>query len=240
MESPAVSSQQGLAGDREVFRGAGSVVLWWVWVLIAIGTLIDLAVQGRDHSAVVMAALVTAITGAVYGCALRPRIVADAGGITVENPLRDHHAPWGVVDKVDTVYAVRVHCAPGPGASKGKIFHSWAMQSSPRSARAGQRRGRRSMTQEAGGPAGYGRYPGQAQEALRRTPAEFAAHQLDLDRGDGGAAACAHHRRARLVQLTQVSNEDLSAGSPGPENPSCPVLSSGQVPLPWCQGSRPD
>jgi len=31
----------------------------------------------------------------------------------------------------------------------------------------------------AGSPAGYGRYPAQAQEALRRTPAESAAHQLD-------------------------------------------------------------
>jgi hypothetical protein len=179
VECPAVSSQQDLAGGREVFRSDGSVILWWVWVVLAIATLIDLVVQGRGHSAVVMAVLVAAVTGVMYGCALRPRVVADAGGITVENPLREHRVPWGTVDKVDAVNALRVHCAPAPGASKGKIVHSWAVQSSPRSARPGPLRGRRAMTSRAGSPAGYGRYPAQAQEALRRTPAESAAHQLD-------------------------------------------------------------
>lgn len=173
-----MSSQQNLAGDRQVFRSPGSLILWWAWVVIAIAAVIDLAVQGRDHSAVVMAVLVVAITGGVYGCALRPRIVADAGGITVENPLRDHHVPWGAVAKVDAVNAVRVHCVAAPGASKGKIIYSWAVQSSPRSARHARARAQRA-TRQAARPAGYGRYPAEAQEALRRTPAEFAAHQLD-------------------------------------------------------------
>jgi Bacterial PH domain len=190
VECPAVSSQQDLAGDREVFRSTGSLILWWLWAVFAAAALIDLVVQGSGRSATVMALLVVAITALVYGCALRPRIVADAGGITVANPLRDHRVPWGAVEKVDAVHAVRVHCVAAPGASKGKIINSWAVQSSPRAARAAEYRSRR-RTQRMGHAAGYGRYPAEAQEALRRNPAEAAALQLDerasRERGAGAA-----------------------------------------------------
>jgi hypothetical protein len=185
-----VSSQQDLAANREVFRSGGSFVLWWVWVVIAIVALIDLAIQAHNHSALVMAVLVVAITGAVYACALRPRIVADAGGITVENPLRDHRVPWGAVEKVDAVHAVRVRCVAAPGAGRGKIINSWAVQSSPRAARAAEYRSRR-QARRLGQPAGYGRYPAEAQEALRRSLAEVTARQLDerasRERGAGAA-----------------------------------------------------
>lgn len=185
-----MSSQQDPAGDREVFRSAGSLILWWLWVVFAAVAVIDLIVQGTGHSAVIMAALVAAITGLVYGCALRPRIVADGRGITVENPLRDHRVPWGAVEKVDAVHAVRVHCAPAPGASKGQIVNSWAVQSSPRAARAAEYRSRR-QAQRMGRPAGYGRYPAEAQEALRRSPAEATAQQLGerakRERAEGAA-----------------------------------------------------
>jgi Bacterial PH domain len=178
VECPAVSSQQDPAGDREVFRNTGSLILWWLWAVFAAVALADLIVQGSGHSAVVMAVLVVAITALVYGCAFRPRIVADAGGITVENPLRDHRVPWGAVEKVDAVHAVRVHCVAAPGASKGKIINSWAVQSSPRAARAAEYRSRR-RRQRLGHAPGYGRYPAEAQEALRRSPAEAVALQLE-------------------------------------------------------------
>jgi len=185
-----VSSQQDLAGDREVFRSAGSLILWWLWAVFAAVALVDLIVQGIGHSAVVMAVLVVAITALVYGCAFRPRIVADATGIVVENPLRDHRVPWGTVEKVDAVHAVRVHCVTAPGASKGKIINSWAVQSSPRAARAAEYRSRR-QARRLGHAPGYGRYPAEAQEALRRSPAEAAARQLDerasRERGAGAA-----------------------------------------------------
>jgi hypothetical protein len=173
-----VSLKQDQAGDREVFRSAGSLILWWLWAVFAAVTLIDLIVQGTGRSAVIMAVLVVAITALVYGCALRPRIVADAGGITVENPLRDHRVPWGAVEKVDAVHAVRVHCVAAPGTSKGQIINSWAVQSSPRATRAAEYRSRR-QARRLGQPPGYGRYPAGAQEALRRSPAEATARQLD-------------------------------------------------------------
>lgn len=172
-----MSSQQDPTGDREVFRSTGSVVLWWAWVAAAVVILADLAVQGRDHAAAVMAVLVAAVTGAVYGCALRPRIVADAAGVTVANPLRDHHVPWGAVTKVDAVNAVRVHCTAVPGRSRGKVIYSWAVQSSPRAARREEYRARRA-TRRLGRSGGYGEYPPQARAALERTAADFAAQQL--------------------------------------------------------------
>jgi Bacterial PH domain len=190
VECPAVSSQQDPAGDREVFRSTGSLILWWLWAVFAAVTLADLIVQGSGHSAVIMAVLVVAITGLVYGCAFRPRIVADAGGITVENPLRDHRVPWATVEKVDAVHAVRVHCVPAPGAGTGKIIHSWAIQSSPRAARAAEYRSRR-QARRLGSAPGYGRYPAEAQEALRRSLAETTALQLDerVSREHGAGAA---------------------------------------------------
>lgn len=176
-----MSSQQDQAGGREVFRSPGSVILWWAWIVIAVAALADVAVQGSGHSAAVAAVLVAAVTGVMYGCALRPRVVADAGGITVENPLRDHRVRWGAVTKVDAVNALRVHCAAAPGASQGAIVHSWAVQSSPRSARTAQLRSRRRAQQRSGReaqqrPDGYGRHPAQAP---RPNAAESAAQQLN-------------------------------------------------------------
>src|SRR5215472_16358358 len=162
-----MSSQQDQAGGREVFRGPGSLILWWAWIVLAVAILADVAVGGSGRSA-----------------AVAPRVVAGAEGITVENPLRDYRVRWGAVTQVDAVNALRVHCAAAPGASKGKILHSWAVQSSPRAARASQlraarrvqQRGRRLAQQR---PGGYGRHPAQAEEAPRPTYAESAAQQLD-------------------------------------------------------------
>src|SRR5262249_41982256 len=106
-------------------RSAGALIPSLAWVLVARLLPGDLAVQGRDHAAAVTAAVVLAITGIVYACAWRPRIVADSAGITVSNPVRDHRVPWALVEKVDVVNAVRVHCAPVSGADRGKVLYSW-------------------------------------------------------------------------------------------------------------------
>ena len=75
---------------RQVFRSVGAVVIWWIWLLFAVGNLIDLAVQGRDHLSLVAAFILLFVTGIVYITALRPRIVADDDGLTIANPVRDH------------------------------------------------------------------------------------------------------------------------------------------------------
>jgi hypothetical protein len=180
----------------EVFRSPGSLILSWAWFVVAVIILVDLAVQGRDHVAVVTAAAVLVITGIVYACAYRPKIVADSAGVGLINPVRDHRVPWASVVKVDVVNAVRVHCTPAPGADHGKVLYSWAVQSSPRSARraamrretANQKRGRliprpRSLQPPPGTPPPgsaprYGEMPDAAKEALDRSSAEFTAGRL--------------------------------------------------------------
>lgn len=180
MSSQQESSQRNEAAAREVFRGPGGVILWWVWLAVAVASLADLAVQGRDHTSAVAAAAVVAVTGIMYGCALWPKIVADADGVTVANPLREHQVPWGAVERVDTVGAVRVHCVAVPGAARGKIVNSWAVQSSPRVA------AKREMAGRAGGrarrrgaePVGYGRAPARPPHVRDQTAAESVALHL--------------------------------------------------------------
>ena len=152
-----------------MFRSSGAVALWWVWLVFAVVSLVALAVNGRDHSSVVAAVVVVAATGVVYGCAWWPRIVADENGISVLNPLRGHTVPWPAVTKVDLVNAVRVHVAPAPGAARGKVIYSWAVQSSARSRLRSESSARRAQR---------GGMPPQAREALGRSQAEFIAEQL--------------------------------------------------------------
>jgi Bacterial PH domain len=113
--------------DQKIFRLPGSVVFWWAWVIFAVACLADIAFTGRNHTAAEIAVTVVFITGLIYACALRPRVVTDADAITVQNPLRDHRIPWGSVTAVDLRESVQVHCAREPGAKRGKVIHSWAL-----------------------------------------------------------------------------------------------------------------
>jgi hypothetical protein len=208
----------------EVFRSAGSLILSWAWFVVAAIVLVDLAIQGRDHVAAMTAAVVVLITGIVYACAYRPKIVADSDGISLINPVRDHRVSWAAVVKVDVVNAVRVHCTPAPGAERGKVLYSWAVQASPRSARkaalrreaASQPRGRltprpRSLGPPAAPPPGsaprYAELPDAAKDALDRSSAEFTAGRLS-ERAQHARQAAARAAAARLPA-------DQDAGQPG-------------------------
>jgi hypothetical protein len=198
--------------------------LSWAWFVVAVIVLVDLAVQGRDHTALVTAAAVLVITGIVYGCAFRPKIVADSAGISLMNPMRDHRVPWAAVVKVDVVNAVRVHCTPVPGAARGKVLYSWAVQQSPRSARkaalrrnaADRPRARlrpRSLQPPPGTPAPgtvprYGEMPDAAKEALDRSSADFTAGRLSERAQHTRQAAARQAAAARLP-------DDQDAGQPG-------------------------
>jgi len=113
--------------EQKMFRLPGAVVAWWAWVIFAVACLVDIAFTGRNHTAAEIAVTVVFITGLIYACALRPRVVTDADAITVQNPLRDHRIPWGSVTAVDLRESVQVHCAKQPGAKRGKVIHSWAL-----------------------------------------------------------------------------------------------------------------
>jgi Bacterial PH domain len=211
------SSLKDPDSEREVFRSAGSIILSWAWFVVAVIILVDLAVQGRDHVAAVTAAVVVAITGVVYACAWRPRIVADSAGISVINPVRDHRVPWSAVAKVDVVNAVRVHCAPARGAARGRVLYSWAVQSSPRSARKAALRREprarvtprlRAQQPPPGAVPRYGEMPDAARQALDRSSAEFTAGRL--------AERAQHARQAATLTAGAPLPADRGTGQAGP------------------------
>lgn len=187
------SDQAVKQGQRKVFRLPGAIVAWWAWVLFAAANLIDLAIQGRSHTALEITVALVAITGVVYACALRPRVVTDSGGITVMNPLRDHLVPWGSVTSVDLAESVRVHCLPDPGSTREKVIHSWALyarrKSKLRSEFIKQGSSRRLPRSSVGS---YGRPASDAEAIEKQSPAQLMAVQLDQlarDARNGGADA---------------------------------------------------
>lgn len=168
-------SQQDLLGERQVYRTTGSLVAWWAWAAFAAALLIVLAVGDHTHAALVTAVVAIAITGIMYACALRPRIVASDAAVTVVNPLREHVLPWSAVTQVDLKHNVRIHCR---GPAGDTIVHSWAVQQSGRSRTRHELRARRAARRGTAPEPGYARLPGEAQAALAGSAAEFIARQL--------------------------------------------------------------
>jgi len=124
---------------REIFRLVPPLVLWWVWVVFAAANVADLAVQGASaRSAVVIAAVLATITGAVYTLAFRPRVIASPAGLVIVNPFRDHDVPWTAVQAVDSGDWVQVHYAAAPDApssAPGRAITCWALYVSARTKR---------------------------------------------------------------------------------------------------------
>ena len=158
--------------NREGFRLAPPVVLWWVWVAFAVANVADFAIQGAPaRFAIVVLAILVTITGLAYVLALRPRVIAEPSGLTIVNPFRDHQVPWAAITAVDTGDWVRVHYAPGqvaPGAASpqgstassatSRTISCWALYISARTKRRAARARPRA-------PAGV---PGFARAAARR------------------------------------------------------------------------
>jgi hypothetical protein len=150
-------------GGRQVFRSPAAVVIWWLWVLFAVANLIDLAVQGRDHVSVVAAFILLFVTGIVYITAKRPRIVVDADGLTISNPLRDHHVRWPTVAGADPTDLLRVRCEwPDGQVTARRAIYSWAVHSSRRRQLSAEMRAQRKSRQASrgagalGGAGGFG------------------------------------------------------------------------------------
>ncbi|HXL94839.1 MAG TPA: PH domain-containing protein [Streptosporangiaceae bacterium] len=137
--------------ETQTFRSVTALIVWWVWVLFAVGNLVDLAVQGHDHLSLVAAGILIMITGVAYVAAWRPRIIAAADGVTIRNPLRDHRIPWRNVEKADLADLVRVHCRV-PGAESGKVINAWAVHYSRRKQFAADARSRRAAARGPQGP----------------------------------------------------------------------------------------
>ena len=170
------TSQGAPAKPRpQTFRSPFAVVIFWLWVLFAVGNLIDLAVQGRNHGAVDAAFVLLLVTGLVYLAAQRPRIVADSGGLTIVNPLRDNRVGWAAVVGIDAAELLRVRCKwpLDDGGTGSRAIYSWAVHSSRRKRDAARMRERRRAARAAPGGRGFGGF-GTPPEAAR-PPAPTAA-----------------------------------------------------------------
>jgi hypothetical protein len=175
----AVNDEPGHGGaDREVFRSPSAVAVWWVWVLFAVGNLIDLAVQGRDHLSVVAACILLFVTGVVYVTARRPRVIVDADGLTVVNPVGDHRVGWPAVVTADATELLRLRCEWPDGDRTGRrAIYAWAVHSSRRRQVSAELRAQRQSRRGARGfgqsglsgidrPGGYGAAPAKPPEPV--------------------------------------------------------------------------
>jgi PH (Pleckstrin Homology) domain-containing protein len=127
-----ILGRQADPDGRQVFRSPIASLIWWIWVLFAVGNLIDLAVQGRDHLSVVAACTLLVVTGVVYATAQRPRIIADDDGLTIVNPVRVHQVGWPAVAGFDSTELMRVRClwtAADGTESDRRAFYAWAAHS---------------------------------------------------------------------------------------------------------------
>jgi len=146
-------SKRAAGGGPQTFRSPTAIVIWWVWVLFAVANLIDLAVQGRDHTSLEVAAVLVLATGVAYVIALRPKVIADDAGLSVRNPLHDYRIGWANVTKIDVADLLRVHCdwssqAGAPAGTKQytKVIQAWAVRYSRRRQLAAEARARRPAT----------------------------------------------------------------------------------------------
>ena len=140
-------------GGAQTFRSPTAVVVWWIWLAFAAANLIDLAVQGRDHLSLVAAAILVLVTGAAYVTAQRPRIIADSAGVTVVNPLRNHHIGWAGVTNVDLADLLRIHTSV---QGRDKIIHAWAVHYSRRRKLTAETRARRTAARARSGRPSFG------------------------------------------------------------------------------------
>ena len=144
-----MSKQTDPDDDRQVFRSPAARAIWWLWTLFAVANLIDLAVQGRDHLSAVAACTLLLVTGIVYATAQRPRIIADADGVTIVNPIIEYRVGWPAVVGFDATELMRMRCSwlTEDGAqSQMRGFYAWAAHSSRRRRIAAELRAQRQAT----------------------------------------------------------------------------------------------
>jgi len=91
---------------KQIFRSKVAWLFGWVWLVFAAWNAWDLVAHGSMPSALIAGAALGVITVLVFLLALRPAIVAEAGGVRVRNPLRDAYIPWSEVGDVLVTHSI--------------------------------------------------------------------------------------------------------------------------------------
>jgi hypothetical protein len=195
---PVGRKRRAEATGPQTFRSPTAVIVWWAWLLFAAANWIDLAVQGRDHTSVVAAAILLLATGVAYVTAQRPRILADEAGVTIVNPLRDHHVGWDGVTNVDLADLLRVHTRGADG--KNKVIYSWAVHYSRRRKAAAEVKARRAT-------AGSGRRSSFGTFGLEN----YGLARRDVGYGSAAGSGTASAAEAEAERVARVLGEYATA-----------------------------
>jgi hypothetical protein len=213
-----MTSQQS-PDKPQVFRSPTAVVVWVVWLLFAVGNWIDLAVQGRDHASAVAAAILLLATGAAYVTAQRPRVIADSGGVTVRNPLRDHRVGWAEVAKVDLADLLRVHCewggpadAASGGAARRKVISAWAVHYSRRRQYTAEIKSRRSARSSGLGRSSLGAFRSVGRDPAHGVP--VSAPEPSSPEADAVMIAQVLTARATAAKAEAIWAEEAAQAAP--------------------------
>lgn len=184
------------ADGRTVFRLVPPIIMWWVWVVIAIATVAQVVIPEHDYFSIEVAAGLAAVTAIAYATAVRPRVIADDDRICVCNPFRDHRIGWGGVNGVYLGDSVELSCAR-PAPRKDKTIHCWALYSGRRSRLRARLRAERNQTAGFGRGLGVsGRAPAEARELARQDTVQLMA----ADIGRRSAEAREHGAPAGVLE----------------------------------------
>jgi hypothetical protein len=140
--APEQATSGTMLSEPQTFRSVTALIVFWVVILFVVANLIDLAVQGRDHMSLVAAGILVMGAGVAYVAGWRPRVIAAADGITIKNPVRDHHIPWLDVEKADLADQLRVHTRAS-GTEPARKISAWSVHYSRRKAFASDAKARR-------------------------------------------------------------------------------------------------
>jgi hypothetical protein len=164
------------ADGRTIFRRGTPFVIWWIWVAFAIYNLAQIAIPDHDYFSLELAAGLLALTGVIYACTVRPRVLADDEGILVLNPFRDHRIRWGALAGVYLGDSVEFGCAR-PAPLKEKTVYCWALYSGRRSRMKAQMRADRERSRAYGSGA-IRRAQAEAQELARKDMVQLMAAEI--------------------------------------------------------------
>ena len=173
----AATAGRKLADGRRVYRLVTALVLWWAWVVFAVASVADLAIQGHDFLSLKFALGLLTVTGLVFACTLWPKVIADDNGLVVRNPLRSFAIPWGAVNGIYLADSVEIQGARGPD-KKDKTVYSWALSSARRGRAKARLHGWQMEQGKRNPPASYGKLPSQARELTKMTQTEVMAREM--------------------------------------------------------------